>query len=608
MLPTPRKHQSIILSRLLESKEPHTTIMLGVGSGKTTLFFLVATHPNNLDEKFLFVVPKIALADQTADYPIEVGLLQGSRSVNIDSRIVIATIETLENRVESGDFDINQYSQIWIDEAHEEVGKIEKIRENLMFHQKMVYLSATPYDGIQVVYKHLQNEFMGREFGYDYLIAHGYLCPMVTFEVGDLDTQHLEKTDTGSYNDSELIDAIHESDIDIVATSTPQIDKRFPTLVMCQNVEHALEVADQYRENDDSLRVATVHANMELDIGVGSLKGQKAVDHVINGAKAFEYDIITFVRILTTGVDIPNIGNLVIATKIGQLKSLVQFIGRGLRNYDGDKTNPKKQWCNVIDIFGSIKALGHPLEDIELLMEKPKKTSSPIKCKACGSKKPLVVVDTYQEDNDTITIKKCVECGEEDISIKALKLHFCSNCKQGYKASPFRVERDIFTKCPNCSHDDNIGSIYPRELIIGNSSDRERVVKTVQQLAKVCLGEKDQLSFLDAFNEFHIVAEDNHLSYVLEKMIAGKKVNKIHLLTNRMVKKIEGSTHSKIILKYINREELSYIEKNISEWKTNPNRVIGRVRKYVSTPKKRSVLTMLRGYKTYLQNQDKKEK
>jgi hypothetical protein len=244
------------------------------------------------------------------------------------------------------------------------------------------------------------------------------------------------------------------------------------------------------------------------------------------------------------------------------------------------------------------------LDEVELLIEKPKKTSSAIKCKACVSKSPLVVVDSYQEDNDIITISKCRECGEEDIRIKALKLHFCSHCKHGYIASIFKRERDLMTTCPMCSHSDIIGSIYPRELIIGNRDDRERVIKTIVQLANTCISQRELFPFLNAFKEFSTVAEDNHLSYILEKLIAGKKISNISLLTNRMIKKTEDSKHAKIILKYINRDELAYIENNISEWKTNPNRVIGRVRKYVSTPKKRSVMTMLKGYKTYLQNQN----
>jgi hypothetical protein len=269
-------------------------------------------------------------------------------------------------------------------------------------------------------------------------------------------------------------------------------------------------------------------------------------------------------------------------------------VGRGLRNYNGDEKHPKKRWCNVIDIFGSIKSLGHPLDEVELLMEKPKKNSTPIKCKACGSKSPLVVVDSYQEDNDIVTVSKCRECGEEDIRIKALKLHFCSHCKHGYRASIFKRERDLMTTCPMCSHSDIIGSIYPRELIIGNRDDRERVIKTIVQLANTCIPKEDLFPFLEAFKEFNTVAEDSHLSYILEKLIAGKKITNMNLLTNRMIKKIEDSKHAKIILKYINRDELAYIEKNILEWKTNPNRVIGRVRKYVSTPKKRGVMTMLR--------------
>jgi superfamily II DNA or RNA helicase len=608
MLPKPRKHQEIILSQLLKSREQHLTVMLGVGSGKTTLFFLVATHSQNKGKRFLFVVPKIALADQTASYPVDVGLLQGSRSINISSRIVIATIETLENRIESGVFNFSQFHEIWIDESHEEVKKIESLRDKALPYQRFIYLSATPYDGIQVVYKHLQNHFLGREFGYDYMIAHGYLCPMVTYEIGDLDTSHIERTDTGNYIDSELLEAIHGSDIDIVSTSMARIDREYPTLVMCQNIDHAKEVAEQYRAYDSNLRVATVYAGMEIDIGIGTIKGQKAIDHIIRGTRAFEYDVVTFVRILTTGVDIPNVGNLVIATKIGQMRSLIQYIGRGLRNYDGDEKHSKKRWCNVIDIFGSIKSLGHPLDEVELLMEKPKKTSSAIRCKACGSKSPLVVVDSYQEDNDIIMVTKCRECGEEDIRVKALKLHFCSNCKHGYIASVFKRERDLMTTCPMCSNNDVIGSIYPRELIISNGDDRERVIKTIVQLANTCIPKEDLFPFLKALEEFSIVAEDNHLSYILEKLIAGNKITNINLLTNRMVKKVKNSVHAKIILKYINRDELAYIENNISEWKTNPNRVIGRVRKYVSTPKKRSVMTMLKGYKTYLQNQKIKDR
>ena len=598
----PREHQAKLTEELKIIKAPLTTIYLVTGAGKSALFFYYAMQKENLNKKFLFVVPQIALAYQMSKYPVEVGILQGSVERDLDRRIIVTTIETYllrEKNEKWSKLDHLNFDEIWIDEAHTAVPRINKLLELKQDNQKFRFLSGTPFDGNKVWFPHLNHTVLGRSFDYDYMLNNKYLVPMVIYEEGDLNTKGMHRTSTGDYNQNEMSEAIEESDIDVVGTVLKRYDSRYPTAIVCQSIKHAKQLMKEFQAHNKNFRCEAVYTGATVDIGAKKpLKGKKATEYVLNMMRNFEVDFVFSVRMLTTGIDVPNLVNVVLATRLGQLSTFVQCGGRSARTYEGEGL--LKTHSILIDLFGNVKEHGHPYERVDILDKKPvKKKKTSITCKTCGSVTPLLLVDKYQEDNDIITIKKCRDCGEEDISIEALPVHHCTCCGIDYKEIISRDGQNIITTCPECQQVDLLGTVSIRELVVTDNMSRQRALTTIRQIASNRMDIDTFFDFMPKLTAFEEYANNKSIAFIIDALI-NKNIESFPLVISRMGaynKKV--SPQQKKLKQLLNDDEYQYAI-TLDIFNQNPNRLIKRIIQYTQTPKKESILQMLKKYDKFL--------
>jgi superfamily II DNA or RNA helicase len=468
-----------------------TTIQFVTGGGKTITFFSFAFDFLS-SKSFLFLAPQINLAKQTAKQRhLEVGYIQGSSKRGLTKRVVIGTIQTVYNQgVLKDRFNINRFDYIFIDEAHKEEKKIKKLLSKLQPHQKVVFLTATPFNGKGEYKDYLSKNIIGSEFDYYYMIEKGYLVPLRIYQVGNLDTSNIKLNKDNEFNDKELYQAIKDSNIDIVQTSIKKIDRRFPTLVVAQNIKHAEELTEEYIQA--GFRAKVIHSQMK----------DTKPDTLLKGLDRGDLDMLVSVKMLTTGIDIPKIGNLVLATKFGSIVEFIQFVGRGLRAFEG------KTHCNLIDLFGTVELWGHPFDFKPMPPKETKKRKSSSNCPEC-KKGRMVTVEVKESDEEIAKIKVCNECGFENVDIIAKDIIECS-C--GYKGTEYITKKDkhiIYKLCPMCGDvAGEIGKIAPRELVLmlGN------IAHTKQEIIAL---NNDRVNTLDLI-KFLKFADKEKLAFLLE--------------------------------------------------------------------------------------------
>jgi len=121
------------------------------------------------------------------------------------------------------------------------------------------------------------------------------------------------------------------------------------TIIFCVDQEHALVVRDKIRERISG--VLKEHSDFcervtceEGNIGLNHLGNFKDVEKISPG-------ILTSSQMLTTGVDMPTVKNVVLFATINSIVTFKQIIGRGTRI----REDKDKLWFTIIDFTGATK-------------------------------------------------------------------------------------------------------------------------------------------------------------------------------------------------------------------------------------------------------------
>jgi superfamily II DNA or RNA helicase len=515
-----------------DTKTKSFLVWLLTGAGKTILFYSIANHFKN--KRFLFIAPQISLAWQTTEQG-DTGILQGSTAKRLHKRIIIGTLLTVKNRVESRSLDLGDFDYVFFDEAHELPDIVGDLEDKAIKKGcRVVKLSATPYDGNGVLLEHAKkSRIIGDQFDFDYMIENGTLCPVVIKRISSVDTTYVTKNANGEYNEKQLQKELSKSDIDVVETTLRNINKSLPTVIVSGSVKDADILYKEFKER--GLRVEVLHSKAEKKINGKVLKGKNLTSYVVDKVRKLEVDIVCSVKMLTTGVDAPSIGNIVLATKIGARRTYIQTIGRGLRRFDG------KNILNVIDLYGTIDEHGHPFTKFTPLLEKPVKKRTKKTCE-CGADVLTAYkeVDRFIDDNFEVIIRKCSECGEEDVNMKLIPAIECKNCEKMSRIGEIRKEYSkLLVQCEHCNNSIIYGEILPRKLIVLSDADRSRAIKDIEHIIE----SKKLSSFKIAFSRFKSIARGKDLAYILD--VIGDVTNKysqksIELLEKRIKERVEN--------------------------------------------------------------------
>ena len=174
----------------------------------------------------------------------------------------------------------------------------------------------------------------------------------------------------GDYVPTELAHAMSEAKItgDAVEQYRQHADHR-PTIAFCVTVQHAKEVAEQFREA--GYRSQCVHG--------GTPKKER--DALIGGLRTGEIEVLTSCDLISEGLDVPVVGAVILLRPTKSLGLFMQACGRGMRPATG-KTD-----LVVLDHVGNIKRHGPPdMDRIWSLKgeEKPEKSAPEVMGEAWG--------------------------------------------------------------------------------------------------------------------------------------------------------------------------------------------------------------------------------
>lgn len=257
--------------------------------------------------------------------------------------------------------------------------------------------------------------------GFDHLIKHKYLSPLVTHKtIQRLNVSAVKKSSNGEYNLKQLERVVNKDYLTeaVLREAIKFGSDRKAWLVFTSGVRHADASAKIL--NKLGIKAAAVH----------NKTGNR--DEILKQFKNQELQAVTNNNILTTGFDYPEIDFILILRPTMSTGLWVQMLGRGTR------PAPGKENCLVMDFTDNTSRLG-TIDD------------------------PVINVIRNKLISSTAPKKVCLSCG----AVSQTSSKFCLVCKAEYP-SPEKMIK-IFKK-PSTKE------------VMGTRSGKENITKTLRVL------------------------------------------------------------------------------------------------------------------------------
>ena len=381
----PRYYQEIAINKTIRNilkQNKRILLTMATGTGKTTVAFQIiwklwSTKWNMKKEsrrtRILYLSDRNILVDDPKDKDFAIfgdARWKIQREAKKSREIYFATYQSLARdsnrpglyREYAKDF----FDLVVIDECHRGSARDESSWREILDYFSDAYqigMTATPLREDNVdTYKYFGNPL------YTYSLKQGlddgFLAPFKVFRIitdvdatgwrptqGQIDRYGREIPD-GVYNtrDYERTIALKARTKEIaknISNFLKRTNRFSKTIVFCVDMEHAAEMRQALvNENSDLVRenpnyVARV-VSEEGDVGMGHLG-------VFQDLESTTPVILTTSKLLTTGVDMPMVKNIVIAKVINSMTDFKQTIGRGTRLRD----DYEKFYFNILDYTGS---------------------------------------------------------------------------------------------------------------------------------------------------------------------------------------------------------------------------------------------------------------
>ncbi|CAL9500812.1 DEAD/DEAH box helicase family protein [Streptomyces sp. enrichment culture] len=398
-----RPYQLQAIQRVSESfeKEQRRRALLvmatGTGKTRTTVAFVELLQRAGWARRVLFLADRQALVNQAVRAFKE--HLPNSVTVNLltekktDAHVYVSTYPTMMNLVnevtEDGRrrFGPGFFDLVVIDEAHRSVyDKYGELFE--YFDSLLLGLTATPKDDVDHnTYQlfQLEDGVPTDSYSLDQAAADGFLVkPNVVdvpfdslrrgFRYDDLTEEQKEAWDNLEWTeDGQVPDAVSVDEINRFLFNRPTINKALEvlmrhglrveggdrlgkTIIFAKNNTHALAIEKQYNLNypqsaGTDARVITYQEK----------NPQQLIDDFSDPAKA--PDIAISVDMLDTGIDVPEVLNLVLFKPVYSRTKFWQMIGRGTRlRPDVYGPGRDKDGFNVFDLCGNAEFFNQELD------------------------------------------------------------------------------------------------------------------------------------------------------------------------------------------------------------------------------------------------------
>ena len=222
-------------------------IVQATGTGKRLAAVGLMPH----FKRSLFIAHREELISQAYDevskyFPMNVGIVKG-KTFEIDKKIVVASVQTLVNRLDR--IDPYMFDLIVIDEAHHYISP-SYLKVARHWHPRLLTgWTATPkrLDGLS-----LSNLFEKIVFQYGIAdgIKDGFLAPIEAFQIKTMTDISKVKRTAGDFNQkqlSEVVDSVLRNNL-IVQKYKQYADQR-QFIAYCVDIAHAYHLRDEFRTN-----------------------------------------------------------------------------------------------------------------------------------------------------------------------------------------------------------------------------------------------------------------------------------------------------------------------------------------------------------------------
>jgi len=343
-----RQYQKEICRTLYDSNINYC-IQLATGGGKTFTFSAFAKHYlNKIEGNILILVHREELLYQTEETfnalkELPQVISPKTKEVDFNKRIIIAMVKTLESRLKKNPSFIQNIHTIICDECHR--NDFKKILAQLP-HKRRIGFTATPVlmkksESLSQTYNEI---FLGRDICD--LVKDGNLVKDVCYAPkGNKEMfQTLEKsyaTDSGFtsisvnniFTNPEMIKKVYDEYLNKC--------KGQKTVIFCCSVEHAEKLQEYFTSN--GLNNSYVYHS----------KASENRKEIVNKFKKERDSILINVDVFTTGFDVPDVENIILARSTRSLALFLQIVGRGARPHEESGKNHFK----VIDLGFNIQGV-----------------------------------------------------------------------------------------------------------------------------------------------------------------------------------------------------------------------------------------------------------
>jgi len=414
-------------------------IALGTGGGKSPIIRMLfeMALSKNPNAKLLYIVHRSILIKQ---------MNKTLKGLNVD-------IMTLQK---AGKNPTITYDLVLSDECH--FGNGSKLFSNINY-KYFVGLSATPItiDGYKLDgYDDVLDIAQLKD-----LVDWGFMPPLKVLSTGKIDTSKL-KTQNGDFKNKDSYEMMSKSEIvkDLVDTYE-KYAKGLKTIIYCVNIQHSEEVADAFIKA--GYKCKAIHSKSD---------DKNTLEQFANN----ELEIVTNCDVLTTGLDLPDVYCLMLASPTKSWIKAIQIYGRIRLN-----PNDKDKEGLILDCSKTIENTLHPYQRISFDRVKTKTE------KLCHCGGTLITIEKEIINIDDLsynlkTIKQCNTCKNviEDEQIKVINILQCKNCLQPIDRNismQIKDKKIEFTyECGNCGELETV-----REVILTENELKEIEYNQIMQ-------------------------------------------------------------------------------------------------------------------------------
>jgi superfamily II DNA or RNA helicase len=269
-------------------------------------------------------------------YPMQVGIVKGPL-FEIDKKIVIASVQTLYNRLDKIDPQLFDY--IVIDEAHHYLSKSYLASARHFRPKLLTGWTATPkrLDGLS-----LSNLFEKIVFEYriDDGIKDNWLAPIEAYQIKTRVNLKGVKRTAGDFNLKDLSERVDIPERnEMIVQKYLQYSKGEQAIAFCVDIDHTVNLRDKFKEAGISCE----------SVSSDPIRCPNRTE-LVSDFKQGKIQVLTNVNILTEGFDYEDIGIVIMARPTQSETLYVQAIGRGTRlKSESFKEKFGHDKCTVLD-------------------------------------------------------------------------------------------------------------------------------------------------------------------------------------------------------------------------------------------------------------------